>query len=84
MDPTEGYNATDKSRCVLKNSALKYEMAYGDDPTFLPGQCADIVLTGGKGPMVIGTFGILHPEVLKNFNLEYPCSVLEMDIECFL
>jgi len=31
--------------------------------------------------MIVGTFGILHPEVLKNFSLEYPCSMLEMDIE---
>jgi phenylalanyl-tRNA synthetase beta chain len=32
----------------------------------------------------IGTFGILHPTVLKNFELPFPTSTLELDLEVFL
>jgi phenylalanyl-tRNA synthetase beta chain len=88
VDPTNEYNEMDKSRCILKHSETQYEIVHGDDPTFMPGQCADVVLISKDAdspkPMAIGTFGILHPEVLKAFNLEYPCSMLEMDLECFL
>jgi phenylalanyl-tRNA synthetase beta chain len=33
---------------------------------------------------VIGHFGILHPTVLEKFELKYPVSTLEIDIEVFL
>jgi phenylalanyl-tRNA synthetase beta chain len=32
----------------------------------------------------IGIFGILHPTVLKNFELPFPTSTLELDLEVFL
>ncbi|KAL7413612.1 hypothetical protein BDY24DRAFT_389048 [Mrakia frigida] len=32
----------------------------------------------------IGVLGILHPEVLQKFEIEYPCSSLEFDLEPFL
>ena len=32
----------------------------------------------------IGSLGILHPSVLKAFELDYPCSSLEFDVEPFL
>ncbi|KAK4057224.1 phenylalanine--tRNA ligase subunit beta [Microbotryomycetes sp. JL221] len=32
----------------------------------------------------IGSLGILHPTVLKSFELDYPCSALEFDVEPFL
>lgn len=37
-----------------------------------------------KRDVVIGSLGILHPSVLKAFELDYPCSSLEFDIEQFL
>lgn len=30
---------------------------------------------------VIGTFGILHPNVLDNFKWDYPSSLLELKVE---
>jgi phenylalanyl-tRNA synthetase beta chain len=121
VDPTPSYNATDPARCILKGSRRQYEIAHAQNPTYLPGQCADIIVVttapaaaaadvagsapggGGGGAkaavgdaaeatvddavgskVIVGTFGIVHPDVLKAFNLEYPCSMLEMDIECFL
>lgn len=32
----------------------------------------------------IGSLGILHPSVLEKFELGYPCSALEIDVEPFL
>ena len=29
----------------------------------------------------VGSMGIVRPEVLANFEINFPCSVLEMDIE---
>lgn len=33
---------------------------------------------------VIGTIGVIHPEVLQQFSIDYPCSAFEVDIEAFL
>ena len=56
-----------------------------DNPTFLEGHAAAINLRiGGKPAQVIGSFGILHPTVLDKFELKYPVSTLEMNIEVFL
>jgi len=57
-----------------------------DDPTYLPGHAAAVYLKlgGHQEAKKIGQFGILHPTVLKNFELPFPASVLEMDVEVFL
>lgn len=39
---------------------------------------------GGKGDIEIGHIGVLHPEVLAAFELNYPCSAMEFDLEVFL
>jgi len=33
---------------------------------------------------MVGVFGILHPAVLEKFELKYPVSTLEINIEVFL
>lgn len=56
-----------------------------DDPTFFEGHAAAIHLRiGGKPAKRVGVFGILHPTVLERFELKYPVSTLEIDIEVFL
>lgn len=55
-----------------------------DDKTFLPGHAAAIHLRMGGEERVIGVFGILHPSVLEKFELKYPVSTLEMNVEVFL
>ncbi|KAL9103439.1 MAG: hypothetical protein Q9163_001502 [Psora crenata] len=55
-----------------------------DDPTFFPGHAASIHLSIGGREQVIGVLGILHPTVLQNFDLRYPVSTLEMNVEVFL
>ncbi|KAK4048228.1 phenylalanine--tRNA ligase subunit beta [Microbotryomycetes sp. JL201] len=40
--------------------------------------------TSAERDVEIGSLGILHPTVLKYFELDYPCSALEIDVEPFL
>lgn len=55
------------------------------DPTYLTGHSAAIYLRlAGTEAQRIGTFGILHPLVLKNFELPFPTSALEINLEVFL
>lgn len=50
------------------------------DSTFFPGRYAQIILMG----TVIGSVGVLHPDVVTSFDLNLPCSSLELNIEPFL
>jgi len=61
-----------------------YWISEVDDKTFLPGHAASIHLRMGGREQVIGVFGILHPSVLEKFELKYPVSTLEVNIEVFL
>jgi phenylalanyl-tRNA synthetase beta chain len=47
------------------------------DPKFFAKRGANVLLYGKK----IGTIGVLHPEVLDNFELKYPVSCLELDFD---
>ncbi|CAN8071278.1 unnamed protein product [Agarophyton chilense] len=50
------------------------------DGAFFEGRRANIVFAGKP----IGALGWVHPEVLSNFSLSYPCSAMEFDLEAFL
>jgi phenylalanyl-tRNA synthetase beta chain len=53
-------------------------------PMYFAGRAARVVLETADGARAaIGTLGVLHPDVLKNFGLDHPCSVLEICIESF-
>lgn len=56
------------------------------DATFLPGHSAAIKINIGGKHHTIGVFGILHPDVLRKerFDLGYPVSTLEINLEVFL
>ena len=58
-----------------------YDWKAEDHPTFFPGRHADIHLNQEH----IGEFGIVHPEVLVNFGIDYPVSALEINLHplCF-
>ncbi|KAL7076913.1 hypothetical protein ACQ4LE_004118 [Meloidogyne hapla] len=57
-----------------------YKIKQKDDPTFFDGRCAEIIYKNHS----IGTFGVLHPEVINSFSLVNPCSAMEINIEEFL
>ena len=56
-----------------------------DAGTYFPGRAASILLTTpDKKQTRIGSFGILHPEVLSNFDIQYPSSCVELDLEALM
>ncbi|EGU76717.1 phenylalanyl-tRNA synthetase, beta subunit [Fusarium oxysporum f. sp. conglutinans race 2 54008] len=55
-----------------------------DDATFFTGHAASVYLRLGGKERRIGEFGILHPTVLEKFDLKYPVSTLEINLEVFL
>mmetsp|Transcript_3487 Transcript_3487/g.4890 ORF Transcript_3487/g.4890 Transcript_3487/m.4890 type:complete len:636 (-) Transcript_3487:552-2459(-) len=65
-----------------KISGVSYSIKPGNDPVFFPGRAADIILTQENlEPQIIGSLGIVHPDVLSNFDLDYPTSALELRLE---
>ena len=68
--------------CTSSNQTKKFANIV--DPTYFPGHAASIhVCIGGKD-QVIGSFGILHPTVLEKYELKYPVSTLELNVEAFM
>ena len=67
---------------MLSLAPAEYGVRPGDDPTYLGGRCAEIFLT--KSNTRVGSFGTVHPEVLEMFELEFPTSAVELDLEAFL
>ena len=79
-------------------SDVVYSVRAGSDPCFFPGMNAEVVLhwlkEGQQGGVdgkeevereqVVGCLGVVHPEVLQNFDVSYPCSVLEIDVEALM
>ncbi|PON36989.1 Phenylalanyl-tRNA synthetase, class IIc, beta subunit, archae/euk cytosolic [Parasponia andersonii] len=57
-----------------------YSIKPSEEPEYLPGRQASIIYKGNR----IGTFGIVHPEVLNNFDIPDPCSFVELTIQSFL
>lgn len=55
------------------------------DSSYLPGHAAAVFLQlADQKPVQIGSFGVMHPIVLKNFELPFPTSTLELNLEHFL
>jgi phenylalanyl-tRNA synthetase beta chain len=63
---------------------MEYWIEELDDPTYFAGHGASIHATIAGKEVVIGSFGILHPTVLEKFELKYPVSTLEFNVEVFL
>lgn len=70
----------------LPDRAMEYWIEEdADNPTFFEGHAASIHVRVGAGKVrCVGTFGILHPTVLERFELRYPISTLEINVEPFL
>ena len=59
---------------ILENLGYKFKIENLDHPSFIRGRCAKINDKNG----LKGFFGELHPEVITNFNLEYPVVAFEI------
>ena len=55
----------------------KYEVKESNDPRFIPGRQAAIIVKGKQ----VGIFGEIHPQVLENWQIAVPCVAGEIDIE---
>lgn len=62
-----------------KNLNDGYYIEGCSDEAYLPGRCAAIIYRQKR----IGLMGTLHPQVLLNFELNYPTSAIEIDMEKF-
>jgi len=65
---------------VQDKSVGGYYLRQGEDATFFPGRAAEIVAYG----QVVGSLGVVHPEVITAFDLNLPCSAIEINLEPFL
>lgn len=54
-----------------------YHIRGNSNPKFLEKRSAEVVLDG----RVIGSIGVLHPQVVLNYELREPCSALEITIQ---
>lgn len=55
----------------------KYEVRESNDPRFIPGRQASVIIKGKE----VGVFGEIHPQVLENWQIEVPCFGGELDLE---
>jgi phenylalanyl-tRNA synthetase beta chain len=54
-----------------------YYIVPSKDDIFFEDRQAHLYVLGQKA----GVFGIVHPKVLKNFEIKYPVSLAELDME---
>lgn len=59
---------------VMRERGLEYTITGTDDPAFLKGRRAALIVDGNE----IGTFGEIHPDVLTNFGLQQPTVGFEL------
>ncbi|KAI0877965.1 phenylalanyl-tRNA synthetase [Hypoxylon argillaceum] len=72
-------------RIFLMLRVKDYFIQETSDPTFFPGRAAGVYLgRAGEESRRIGEIGVLHPEVLEKFEIRYPVSALELNLEVFL
>lgn len=57
-----------------------YAVEDSDDPRFLPGRQASVVVKGAS----VGVFGEVHPQVLENWGISMPCAAGEIDLDSLM
>lgn len=89
----KGYAATSLTKEEIEDRQrvarphVSYRVQHGDDPMYFPGMGAEVILqtvdpsTNEMIEKKVGIFGVLHPEVLEKFEVGYPASILEMNLE---
>ncbi|OTF69740.1 hypothetical protein BLA29_013201 [Euroglyphus maynei] len=67
----------EKAAAAAETTTVGYYLRAKNDERFLENRCAEILLNG----KIIGIMGVVHPEVVGNFELALPCSALEITIQ---
>jgi phenylalanyl-tRNA synthetase beta chain len=80
----------------VARSGMEYYVRPSTDPCFFSGMGAEVVITyldeanakqagvAVGGEKVVGVFGVIHPEVLANYEVAYPTTACELDIEALM
>jgi phenylalanyl-tRNA synthetase beta chain len=91
IKPEELYAATSLTadeiadRRRVARPAVVYSIRACTDPIFFPGMGAEVVLKYDDGSeKVVGILGVVHPEVLSTYEITYPCSITELDIDALM
>ena len=79
--PTRQYAGNSLKGYTGSSGSRMYSVEPIDDPTYFPGRCARVMIEESGTKKSIGVFGVVHPEVLKNFGVANPTSALELDVE---
>ncbi|MDR1932740.1 MAG: phenylalanine--tRNA ligase subunit beta [Spirochaetales bacterium] len=73
-----GFNAVNSQvAAVLYYLSAAYTLAEADDPRFIPGRCARVLIGGTPA----GIFGEIHPAVLENWGIQMPCTAAEINLD---
>lgn len=64
----------------IDHSRYYLESAGFTDGAYFPGCAANIIFDDQK----VGVIGMVHPQVLNNFDLVYPCSAVELNVHYFV
>lgn len=68
------------NKSTKSNTELQYAILPSNISMFFSGRQAEVMLNG----RVVGQYGIIHPDCLAAYDVAYPCSFLELNIEPFL
>lgn len=80
LKPIEGFFSYLTISIMTVNAFYFIAQSIFLDDTYFSGRTAEIIFEGKP----IGVLGVLHPEVVTNFELNMPCSAFEISIEPFL
>ncbi|MCL1817501.1 MAG: phenylalanine--tRNA ligase subunit beta [Spirochaetaceae bacterium] len=73
-----GFNAVNAQvSAVLYYLSIDYSLEEADDPRFIPGRAASILVKG----KAVGVFGEIHPAVLENWGIQTPCTAAEIFLD---
>ncbi|KAH9586500.1 Phenylalanine--tRNA ligase beta subunit [Trypanosoma melophagium] len=73
--------ATSNNNADGEENSDTYTLERGNDGAFFPGRCMDIFLHRNGNKVRIGNFGVVHPNTLKFYDIPFPCSFMEMNIQ---
>ncbi len=66
---------------ILREMSVKnYVFKASEHSSFIPGRCAEVRVNGNP----VGIVGEIHPQVLNNFELEYPVGAFEYNLQFML
>ena len=73
-----GFNlVSSQLSAVMFYISADYVLKESDDPRFISGRCAKVVLGGRE----IGIMGEISPQVLENWSIQMPCAACEINLD---